>query len=177
MRRKDDTLMILFVSVLTIIIWLWAAGGTTDEATITTTLRFTPPEGSTCTVTPSFESITLTLAGPHAGVEAAKKVCQDSLSFPVATTEGNVALSDIASTISELDVIRATGAQVISASPASFNLDIQTMVTVEAAVEPVIPNVVVSGDVTVNPSTVTLIIPQEIRNQFARCHYSSSRCQ
>lgn len=166
MKSKDDTLMILFVTMLTIIIWLWAAGSRRDEATITTKLLFTPPEGSTSTVSPSSINIDIMVEGPHAGVDDAKAICQPVLSFPIATSDGNVTLSDMAGAINSLDVIRATGAQVISTSPASINIDIKTMVTVEARVEPVLPNVIVSGDMTVNPSTVTLIIPQEIRNSL-----------
>jgi hypothetical protein len=43
---------------------------------------------------------------------------------------------------------------------------VQTIDLVEASVDPIIPNVTVSGDVTVDPATVTLRIPKELRKNL-----------
>ena len=158
--------MILFVTMLTVIIWLWAAGSTTENSSMTTMVHFTPPEGSTATITPPSASIKLTLSGPRSAVETAKEVCQNRLDIPVVATDGNITLQDLPRILSSLDVIRRTGAEVTASDPISFDLEIQTMVEVVAAVEPVLPNVIVSGDVTVDPATVTLFIPQDIRDQW-----------
>ncbi len=166
MKQKDNGVMLLFVTALTVIIWLWAAGQTKTEATITTTVRFKAPEGMASTVTPSFASVTLTFAGPRSAVDTAKAVCANGLDLTVAETDGTVTLSDIATRINDLDGFKSSGATTISAEPSSFNVDIQTMVQVEAAVEAVLSNVVVSGDVTVNPATVTLNIPKRIRESL-----------
>ncbi|MCH2146507.1 MAG: hypothetical protein MK073_01635 [Phycisphaerales bacterium] len=163
MKQKDTGVMFLFVTTLTVIIWLWAAGQTKTEATVTTTVRFKAPEGMTSTVTPSFASVTLTLEGPRSAVDTAKAECANGLDLTVAETDGTVSINDIASKLNALDELKTTGATTIAAEPSSFNVDIQTMVQVEAAVEAVLSNVTVSGDVTVNPATVTLNIPKRVR--------------
>ena len=163
MKQKDTGVMFLFITTLTIIIWLWAAGQTKTEATVTTTVRFNAPEGMTSTVTPSFASVTLTLAGPRSAVDTAKAECANGLDLTVAETDGTVSINDIASRLNALDELKTTGATAVEAEPSSFNVDIQTMVQVEAAVEAVLSNVTVSGDVTVNPATVTLHIPKRVR--------------
>ena len=137
MKQKDTGLMFLFVTTLTVIIWLWAAGQTKTEATVTTTVRFKAPEGMTSTVTPSFASVTLTLAGPRSAVDTAKVECANGLDLTVAETDGTVSINDIASKLNALDELKTTGATTIAAEPSSFNVDIQTMVQVEAAVEAV----------------------------------------
>jgi len=68
--------------------------------------------------------------------------------------------------ISALNVIRNTGAEVASATPASFSLDVQTMDLVEATIDVDLPGVTISGDVIFDPATVTLRIPRAIRDEL-----------
>ena len=58
MKRNDDTVAILFVTVLAVLIWIWAATRTEDERNISTTLHFKAPEGSTSTITPDSKTST-----------------------------------------------------------------------------------------------------------------------
>lgn len=166
MKKKDDTIAIVFVTIVTIVIWVWAAGQTKYESSVTTTLRFRPPEGSTSTVVPDYESITLTLSGPRSAVEKAQSVCEDGLDLTIIAPDGAYSLLELPAKISALNVIRNTGAEVSSTNPASFSLDVQTMALVVATIDPELPGVLVSGDVTFDPATVTLHIPKAIRDQL-----------
>jgi len=165
MKRKDDTLAILFVTLLTVVIWLWAAARTEDFQTDKTKLHFTTSVGSLSTVSPTEKTVALTFKGPQTSLNAARKACQKGIELSIANDDGEVTL-DIASRMNALDVIRGTGAEVVSAEPISITLLVQTMVIVEATVEQVLPGVTVSGDVTVDPATVTLRIPKQLRNQL-----------
>ena len=166
MKQKENGVMLLFVTVLTILIWLWAAGQTKHETSLTTTIRFRPPEGSMSTVSPEFASITLTLAGPRSAVETAKAECANGLDLTIAETDGSIVLSNMADHINAIEEIKLTGAEAIVAEPTSFKLEIQTMVTLEAAVEPVLQNMIVSGDVTVDPATVIIQVPKSVRDEL-----------
>jgi hypothetical protein len=165
-KKKNDTIAILFVTIVTVVIWVWAAGQTKHESSVTTTLRFKPPEGSTSTVVPTFASITLTLSGPRSAVEKAQSVCEDGLDLTVVAADGEYELLELPAKISALNVIRNTGAEVASATPASFSLDVQTMDLVEATIDVDLPGVTISGDVIFDPATVTLRIPRAIRDEL-----------
>ena len=163
MKKNNDSIAILFITIVTIVIWLWAAGQTKYESNVTTTLRFRPPEGSTSTVFPESASITLTLSGPRSAVKKAQALCEDGLDLTIIAPDGEYSLLELPAKISALNAIQNTGAEVSSTNPASFSLDVQTMDLVEATVEVVLPGIMVSGDVTVEPATVMLHIPKAIR--------------
>lgn len=165
MKRKDDTLAILFVTLLTVVIWLWAAARTEVELYVNAKLHFTTSVGSLSTVSPTSKFVRLTFKGPQSSLNAAGEACLKGIELSIADDDGEVTL-DIASRMNTLDVIRDTGAEVVSADPTSITLLVQTMVIVEAAVEQVLPGVTVSGDVTVDPATVTLRIPKQLRSQL-----------
>ena len=165
--KKDDTIAILFVTIVTIVIWLWAAGQTKHVDRVSATLRFRPPEGSTTMIMPDSADITITLSGPLSAVERAKMVCaEDALELILGVPDGEHTVQDLPAILSALEAIRNTGAEVTATSPALFSLDVQTRVVVEAAVEVILPGVTISGDVTVVPSTVMLHIPKTIRDEL-----------
>ena len=167
MKKSNDTIAILFVTIVTIVIWLWAAGQTKHIDSVSTTLRFRPPEGSTTMIMPDSADITITLSGPLSAVERAKLVCEeDALELILGVPDGEHTVQNLPAVLSALDAIRNTGAEVSATNPVSFLLDVQTMDIVEAAVEVVLPSVTVSGDVTVDPATVTLHIPKAIRDEL-----------
>ena len=72
----------------------------------------------------------------------------------------------MASRIAQLDAIRQTGVEVTDVDPNSISLTVKKMVSVEAVVVPVLNDVQISGDVTVDPATVTLLIPSSVRDTF-----------
>ncbi len=165
MKQKDNTIVILFVTILAVLIWLWSAARTEDERNIYTTLHFKAPEGSSSTVTPSSKPIKLTLKGPRSSLDAVDEACRNGINLSIATDTGEITI-DVATRISAIDSIKSTGADVIAVDPNSLTLKVQNMVNVEAVVEPVLPNVTVSGDVTIDPATVVLRIPKQFRNQL-----------
>ena len=165
MKRKDDTIAILFVTLLAVLIWLWSAARTEDDRTINTTLHFVTPEGSTSSVTPESKPIRLTVKGSRTSLNEADEACKNGLFISIAADDG-VETIDIASRIIALSAIHSTGIDIISTEPSAVTLTVQTMINVEVAVEPLLPGVTVSGDVTVDPATVTLRIPKQFREQL-----------
>jgi len=167
-KKKNDAIAILFVTIVAIAIWFWAYDQTKIELGVTTTLRFRPPEGSTSTVVPDEEAIFLTLRGPRSAVEKAHSeiVREGGLDLTVVAPDGEYKLLELPTKISALSVIRNTGAEVSSTDPTWFVLDVQTMDLVEATIHVDFPGVTISGDPTFDPETVTLHIPRAIRDEL-----------
>jgi hypothetical protein len=163
MKRNDDTLAFVFVTALTIIIWIWAAGKTKYTSDVLVTLYLSLPVGSTSTISPDSTSVTLTLSGSRSAVDSAKQACHNGLNLTLSEADETLTLSDVSSRISTLDIFKDTGAKIDGATSRVFPITIHTVEVVEAAVEVNLPNVTVSGDVTVDPSTVLLNIPKELR--------------
>ncbi|MDP6542013.1 MAG: hypothetical protein QF444_03725 [Phycisphaerales bacterium] len=165
MKRRDNTLAYLFVTILTVMIWLLAAGKTKDNSVVTVELNFSPPVGSTSTITPVSATATVTFHGSKSGRIAASKACSEGLTINVPTTSGELEI-DLASSIMELDAIRQTGVEISDIDPSSISLIVKPMVSVEAAVVAILDGIKVSGDITVNPATVNLLIPISVRDSL-----------
>ncbi|MDP7009562.1 MAG: hypothetical protein QGI78_08340 [Phycisphaerales bacterium] len=163
MKKTDNTLTYIFVVILTVMVWLWAAGNTKSDTSFPIKLHFTPPEGSNSTISPDSTTAEVTFHGSRSGLRAAKDACSEGLTIAVPTTSGTPQI-DLASRIAEIDAIRETGIQITGSEPKSVTLNVQSMVSVEAAVVPVLNDVQISGDITVDPATVTLLIPSSIRD-------------
>jgi hypothetical protein len=163
MKRNDETLAFVFVTALTIIIWIWAAGKTKYTSDVLVTLYFSPPVGSTSTISPESSAVTLTLSGSRSAVDSAKQACNNGLNLTLSESDETLTLSDVSSRISTLDIFKDTGAKIDGATSRAFPITIHTVEVVEAAVEVNLPNVTVSGDVTVDPATVKLLIPKDFR--------------
>lgn len=168
MKRKDDTIAILFVTALTIVVWVWAAGNTKYTSDETVTVFFSPPEGSKSTVSPESTSLKLTFSGARSAVDSAKTACENGLYLTLGDTDEQLTLSEISRRISSLDTIKDTGAIISNEDGKNFPLKIQTIELVEAVVEVELPSVTVTGDVTVDPAIITLHIPKKIRNTFPK---------
>ncbi len=164
MKRSENTLTYVFVIVLTFMIWFWAAGNTIKTYTIhDVKINFSPPEGSSSIVSPTLTEVVVTFRGTQSGIRSVKEACNGGLTLTVPTTSGTPVIN-LATRIAELDAIRSTGVDISDIDPKTITLQVKTMVSVEASVVPVLDGVQFSGDITVNPATVTLLIPSSIRD-------------
>jgi len=162
-KRSDNTLTYLFVIVLTMMVWLWADGNTKTFTEQEIKINFSPPAGSSSIVSPFTTTATVTFHGQKSRLKAARVACSNGLTITVPTTNGTPNI-DLASRIAQLDAIRQTGVEITDVDPKSISLIVKTMVSVEAVVVPVLNDVQISGDVTVDPATVTLLIPTSVRD-------------
>ena len=168
MKRKDDTIAILFVSILTIIVWVWAAGETKHTDNVLAWVQLLPPLGSTSTISPEETELTLMFSGSRREVDRAIAACTKGLRLTLSESDETLTLSDISARIATLDAIKDTGAIIDDAKSSDFPLAIHTLELVEAAVEIDLPNITVSGDVEVYPATVLLHIPKELRKTLPK---------
>jgi len=162
-KRSDNTLTYLFVIVLTMMVWLWADGNTKTFTEQEIKINFSPPAGSSSIISPFTTTATVTFHGQKSRLKAARVACSNGLTITVPTTNGTPNI-DLASRIAQLDTIRQTGVEITDVDPKSISLIVKTMVSVEAVVVPVLNDVQISGDVTVDPATVTLLIPSSVRD-------------
>jgi len=162
-KRSENTLTYLFVIVLTMMIWMWAAGNTKTFTEQEIKINFSPPAGSNSIVLPFKTAATVRFRGSQSELKAAKVACSDGLIITVPTTDGTPNI-DLKSRIAQLDAIRQIGVEITDVEPQSILLSVKTMVSVEAVVVPILNDVQVEGDITVVPATVTLLIPSSVHD-------------
>ena len=164
MKRSEHTLTYLFVIFLTCIIWFWAAGNKKLDRNLDVDIVFSLPEDSSSIITPATTRVNVTFHGTQLGLKSVKEACyEEGLTFTVPASSGTLKI-DLASRIAELDVILSAGVDISDIDPKTIDLQVKTMVSVEASVVPIFNGVQIWGDITVNPATVTLLIPSSIRD-------------
>ncbi len=163
MKRRDDIWTIIFVTVVAVVIWIWAARNTQQEATVMTHVTFRGPDGAASIVTPNREVVQLSLTGSRGAVEEARAAMAPGLEVVVPASSGEVLLDGLARRIEALDLVRSTGVSIVAAEPASVTVNVKMLASSDAAVRPVLPGVTVSGDITVDPATVTVQLPESVR--------------
>jgi len=144
-------------------VWFWAEANTKNITVEVIKINFSPPAGSNSIISPFKTTAKVTFQGSRSELEAAKVAYSNGLTITVPTTEGTPNI-DLDSRIAQLDAIRQTGVEVTDVDPNSISLSVKTMVSVEAVVVPVLNDVQIIGDVTVDPATVTLLIPSSLRD-------------
>ncbi len=165
MKGRDDAFTLILITVLSSIIWVWAAGNTAEQASVTATLHLQGPEGAALIVTPQRQTVRLTLDGSHNALETARAAAAEGLYLSIADTGGMIGL-DVASAVRGLDAIRRAGVRVVDADPAKIDVTAYATVEVEVTVVAVLPGATVSGDITVDPATVTLRMPRDLRERL-----------
>jgi hypothetical protein len=144
-------------------VWFWAEANTKNDTVVDIKINFSPPAGSNSIISPFKKTVKVTFQGSRSELEAAKVAYSDGLTITVPTTDGTPNI-DLASRIAQLDAIRQTGVEVTDVDPKSILLSVKTMVSVEAVVVPILNDVQVEGDITVDPATVTLLIPSSVHD-------------
>ena len=127
MNKKNDTLALFFITIVTILIWVFAASQNKIEKEMPITLGFQSPEGSTIRFTPDSKLINLTLSGTKLAVDRAVKVLvSETPKLTLGPNDIEEPL-DLLTKLNALDSISRTGAEVSSVKPQEVTLTSQTM--------------------------------------------------
>lgn len=160
--------MILIVSAITAVVWLFAEGESLTTRTETVRVQFTVSEANRellrARVADTFEgTATLELTGSQVGIEAARRALGSvveihpaEMSFPL--TDG-VYQVDLASVLAASDQLEGLGVEVTAATPARVALEYVRLETITVPIRPVISGLNVSGEPIVEPAEATVRVP------------------
>jgi hypothetical protein len=162
-NKKNDTIAIFFITIVTIVIWVWAEREDKQTESYNTTIQFVSPDGSTIRFTPDTKNIRLTLWGSQRALDKAKALCDGGITLTLGLPDGKHTL-ELRKMIIALDSIRETGAEVSSTNPESVMIHVQELELVDVNVVPLWTSVQIIGVPTVDPKTVKLEIPKENRH-------------
>ena len=169
-RMRDQILNFVAVTLVALLIWIWAAGETRETQTAFLELNFTGPTNDSMRISPKeLPPIRMYLRGPRRALEDAI----DRLRKPITLIAGTLGVpSDAGSHELDLTTIgqnliddMGLPVSVTGSDPTDATISIEPLTTVTVAVDPVLPKGVrTSGRIEVKPETATIVVPASLAN-------------
>lgn len=165
---RDQVLNYVAVTLVALLIWIWAAGETRETQTAFLELQFTGPTTDSMRISPQeLDPIRIFLRGPRRALEDAI----DRLRKPVTIIAGTMTVPSDAGT-HELDLSSLGQAliddmglpvSVTGTDPADQTITIERLTTVTVPVDPILPpGVRTSGRIEVQPESATVVVPASL---------------
>ncbi len=160
--------MIVIVSIVTAVVWLFAEGESLTTRTESVRVQFVADEGDRdeirVRVADGFQgTATLELTGSQVGIEAARRALGTvieftpaDLGFPIADGVYQV---DLASAIAGSDLMTGIGVKVTAATPARISIEYTLLETIQVDVDPIVIGPDLAGEPTVEPARARVRIP------------------
>jgi hypothetical protein len=160
--------MIVIVSIVTAVVWLFAEGESLTTRTESVRVQFVADEGDRdeirVRVADGFQgTATLELTGSQVGIEAARRslgtvieFTPADLGFPISDGVYQV---DLASAIASSDLMTGIGVKVTAATPARIALEYTLLESIQVDIEPIIPGLDISGEAVVEPARASVRVP------------------
>lgn len=160
----------LLVTVVTVLIWAWAAGELLEQQQYTIQVRFSAPEAAAWLIRPASAQVEVT-------VEGSKRALADMeqrLDAPITIRLGSDALPaetgthtlTMLTTLTDHPDLDDVGVRIIECKPAMVPVVVDRLVRVQAEIRPLLPGVQRIGEITVEPTTADVHIPSSLRDQL-----------
>lgn len=161
-----DLLTYLVVSAVTLLIWLWAAGETRQDRTISyARVQFIASDSDNWLINPGQTPMTVMVQGSRLAIEKVENLLRRPLRMEVRAAAGAQTI-DLAQQLRELREIRDTGATIRSVEPPTQDIDLDHVERVTAAVKPVLRGVQAHDGLKSDPAEVILAMPSRLRQRI-----------
>ncbi|MBM4113069.1 MAG: hypothetical protein FJ253_06800 [Phycisphaerae bacterium] len=157
----------LIATVVTLLIWTWAAEKTLETQTISGAVRFVPGEGQSLSVEPSQPvPVTIEVKGSRQSIRQAESLLEKGVDLklglggvPAAPGNFNVVLKGA---IADLPQIQRSDLVVEAVKPDSVTITIGRLVTRTVKIEAVLPLAQISGAVAIEPAEAQVTLPEAL---------------
>ena len=143
------------VTVVAVLIWLWAAAETRGQRPALFRVQLAPASPADQVVTPGELTAEVTMTGSQLALQQAAELASRT---PLTLTVGNelpsqigVHRTSLVEALEKNDAITRTGVGILSVDPATIDLTIDALVPITLPVRPVLPGIEVEGEVEVIP--------------------------
>jgi len=145
------------VTVITLLIWLWAEGENVDEFKVYVPVRFVPPAETGVEVEPQSELSFVTFRGSAAQAEAIEELKQmGPVQVRVGEGETDIVMRDV---LASSDVLRRIGAEVLEADPPVRRVSVTRLATDTLPLR-VDAGTLELAEAQVRPATVKVTLPE-----------------
>lgn len=160
MSRQIDFVTLALVTIVTILIWLWAASNTSEDTTVVSRIDFAVKNPGQYVVEPDHHLMTLNIGGPKHAVDSMRALVESkTLALNPTAKDGQYTFEDLAKEIQDLPEVRETGVTIESTDPTRLTVTITELVTVEAVVRPSMPVGLLVKNPAVETSVAKITLP------------------
>ncbi len=164
MSWRDRLGTYVIVTIVSVLIWYWAAAETREQARRSLRLRLIPSDPASWVVTPEEVTVNAEMEGSRLALQKAR-----ILPMPLELTMGDelpAAPGPHRDNLVEIldKALRKTGVSVVSVEPPTIDFEIDALVTVTAPVHPVLPRLQTEGAIVVDPPQAELSLPGRLRD-------------
>ncbi len=165
MRFQSKYWTYSIISLVTLLLWVWAAWETREPRSgVTFRLALAPSDPSSLVLTPDEVSVTLDLEGSRIALQRAS-----ALRRPLRLTTGKELPSSLGGhTLNVLDILdkhealRNTRVTMVSAEPPSLKLEIDALMSLTVPIQPDLPRLQTDADVVIDPPQATVRLPARL---------------
>ncbi|MAJ47865.1 MAG: hypothetical protein CBC35_11465 [Planctomycetes bacterium TMED75] len=170
-RSKTQYGTYLVVTVITLLIWIWAAGETRNEDTVYARVKVVTSSDFETIVFPiDDQQVAIEVKGSARSIQRLRQV----LSQPLALITGSNGIPreagdhviSLVESIQNQPVIQQGDITILTTEPSTLKVEIDSMTQISVPVEPVLTGVTLGGEAVSNPETVTLTLPSRIVAQI-----------
>jgi hypothetical protein len=168
MPFRGEVWTYVLVTVVTLLVWIWAAGKTRDQTTLSASIRFAPPSEAEYLASPAELPVKVTVVGSSQALRNAEDRLRNPLSVPVVPEPGSRSVTiELDQAIAERPELARTGVEIIAVDPPSIIVQVDQVVHVTAAVRPALGDVRTEGPIEIDPPQVDVAMPSVLRAQYA----------
>ena len=167
MHFRDRVWTFALVTVVAVLIWVWAAMETRDQDFASFRIELVPAAGQV--ITPHEVIARVQMEGSKLALERALQLAART---QVKLTAGKelpsqpgVHLMSLLEALEQNAAIIDTGVRIVSVDPIDKEIEIDNLVDVTLPVKPVLPGVELEGDVEVEPSQVVVTLPSRLQDR------------
>lgn len=158
----------LIVTLVTVLIWFWAAAETRESKTIYFgRVQFTVSDPANWTISPAQQALTMNIEGSTLAIQNAEAVARDALIAEVRPMEG-VQSVDLAQALRNNLKLRETGVTIQTVEPALVEISLDRIERSMAAVKPVLPGVTAVEEIVADPAEVEVAMPRALRQRYPK---------
>jgi hypothetical protein len=158
----------LIVTLVTVLIWFWAAAETREQKTIySSRVQFTVADAADWIITPPQQAASVTLTGSKLAIQNAEVVARQPLVVAIRPIEGPQTV-DLLAAIAQDESFRDTGVTINGVEPAYAEISLDRVERFMAPVKAVLPGITPQDEIVIDPPEVQVSIPRALRQRAPR---------
>jgi hypothetical protein len=158
----------IIVTLVTVLIWFWAAAETRETKIIySATVRFNVPDGTDWIITPQDRAVVINLTGAKLGIRNAETLARTGLTIEVRPVEGPQTV-DLAQALAQNESLRDAGVTINTVEPSLADITLDRLEQFAAPVKAVLPGITLQDEAVIDPPEVQVTMPKTLRQRGPR---------
>lgn len=154
-----------FITAVTVLIWVWAAGQTRDQQSMYARVRFVAPDPSGWTIEPVERAVTLKVEGSALSIQSIASLVKLPIDIPIKAEPGDQQC-DLVEILSGQTEISRTGIDITAVEPPVAEISVDRIELVPVPIKVTnLSTVQTDGDIKVEPAEAMVAMPSRLHRR------------